>query len=106
MRYQSTLCNFTLHHVISIDIMRPQVFAGGVDDISTTTDQWLTVTELAQKVQLSGETIRRLVRAKRIPHLRIGHNIRFSPEHLAEIERLYEVRPAPLGPVRGSRRAS
>jgi excisionase family DNA binding protein len=71
-----------------------------VDDISVVpdplpepTDQLLTVTEMAARLRIGRSTLDRLVLARTVPHIRIGKRVFFTPEHVAEIKTIFEVRP-------------
>ncbi len=50
--------------------------------LPTQPDRLLTIAELADLLQLSERTIRRMVAAQRIPCLRVGRQIRFLPSDL------------------------
>ena len=57
--------------------------------------KWLCVDELAQILDVSPATIQRWCRERRIPHVRVGRTIRFTPDQLARIESLFVIEPAP-----------
>lgn len=55
-------------------------------------DEFLTIPELAAKLKCSESTVRANVRTKKWPHKRFGSRfVRFSPEHVAQIEGSAEV---------------
>lgn len=60
--------------------------------------------EVAQILRCSEWWVRDQARKRRIPHTRIAGGYRFTPEHVAETARLFEVRPmtpaAPTAPRR------
>ena len=55
-------------------------------------DEYLTVVELADKLKCSISTVQNNVRNKKWPHKKFGPRIiRFSPEHVKQIEGTAEV---------------
>ena len=59
--------------------------------------------EVARLLRCSEWWVKEQARRRRIPHCRIGGGYRFTDAHVAEIARLFEVRPsedAPVQPVR------
>jgi excisionase family DNA binding protein len=45
----------------------------------------MTILEVAEFLQLSERTIKRLVKDRQLPFLKIGHSVRFSRRRLIEI---------------------
>lgn len=52
---------------------------------------WLMVDDIAAAMHFHPRTVQRLCRERRIPHVRIGRNIRFTPDQLKQIEVLYSL---------------
>ena len=50
---------------------------------------WYDVDDVAQLLKVSPRTVQRWCRERRVPHVRIGRGIRFTPEQLVEIETAY-----------------
>lgn len=60
----------------------------------------LTVKELCAWLRIEKDyVVRKAVRDRALPHLRVGRQIRFAPEHVAAAVRFFEVAavPAPRG---------
>jgi excisionase family DNA binding protein len=53
----------------------------------------LSVTEMAAKLGLNAETVRRLVRSNKLPHLRVGKSIRFRLSDVATAQAVQEFDP-------------
>lgn len=54
---------------------------------------FLTVADLAQRLHRSPRTIQRLVRDRRIPHVKLGRATLFTEEQVAEIAAAYTRQP-------------
>lgn len=54
---------------------------------------WLTPHEVADQTGYTVRTIQRWCRERRIPHVRVGRLLRFTPAQLAEIEAAYTIEP-------------
>lgn len=67
-------------------------------------DVLLTYKDLTAILQFTERHIRREVRAGRLDHLRIGHSVRFTREHVDNYIRLMTGRPATVTIPRARRR--
>lgn len=59
-------------------------------------EDWLSAKELAERLKISLETVRRLTRAKKIPAIAVGANYRYK---MSEVERelaIDQTRKSPL----------
>lgn len=56
------------------------------DEDSARVECWRDVSQVAELLDVSPATVQRWCRERRLPHVRIGHTIRFSPAQLASIE--------------------
>ena len=52
--------------------------------MANTTPIFYTVDEAAKLLQVCRRTLLKLVSARDIPHLRVGRQIRFTPDHIAK----------------------
>lgn len=57
--------------------------------------QWLTVEQMAQRLQVSEATVRRYVNAGDWPHWRQGKVVRFTVEDIERIEQIGHREPVP-----------
>ncbi len=56
-------------------------------------EKYLTTRGMAEKFNISPETVRRQAAAGQWPASRIGNRYRFSPDHVRQIESESEIRP-------------
>lgn len=57
---------------------------------------WLSTEDVAAQTGFTTRTIQRWARERRIPHIRVGRTIRFTPDQVSEIIAEYTVKPAPF----------
>lgn len=58
-----------------------------------TANGWLTVHDLAPILGVTTRTVHRWAAERRIPHVRIGRSVRFTPAQVDEIAAAYTVEP-------------
>lgn len=56
-------------------------------------DGWYDVQDMARRLKVTPRTVQRWCRERRVPHVRVGRGIRFTPQQVAEIESAYRVEP-------------
>lgn len=56
-------------------------------------DGWYDVQDMARRLKVTPRTVQRWCRERRVPHVRVGRGIRFTPQQVVEIESAYRVEP-------------
>lgn len=63
---------------------QPMQGAGASAPKPNPADRMVSVTELAEYLQLSDETIRRMARTRRIPSVKVAHRVRFNLQDVVQ----------------------
>ncbi|MEV6802605.1 helix-turn-helix domain-containing protein [Micromonospora rifamycinica] len=79
-----------------VALLRPVIDAisARIADHDPDPDRWLTINDLAAKLQVPVSWVQEKVSARLVPHHRVGRHVRFTRADLEALERLYQEKPA------------